>query len=42
VAEFKAMVDELDSTDYVWQIGAHKAIFGTCPVTYLIGRPKEL
>jgi hypothetical protein len=40
-AEFKAMVDEFADVDYVWQIGEHKSIFGTCPVTYLIGYPRR-
>ena len=39
--EFTAMVDEFTDADYLWQIGEHKAIFGTCPVTYLIGYPKK-
>ena len=36
-AEFRTMVDDFSDTDYEWQIGEQRAIFGTCPVTYLIG-----
>ncbi|MCF6175194.1 MAG: hypothetical protein L3J71_05470 [Victivallaceae bacterium] len=40
-AEFTAMVAEFTDTKHEWQIGEQRSIFGTCPITYLIGYPKK-
>lgn len=39
--EFSAMVDEFSDCNYEWQIGEKRSLFGTCPITYLVGYPKK-
>jgi hypothetical protein len=39
--ELRGLIDELETTEYIWEIGEQSGTFGGLPITYLIGYPRE-
>ncbi len=41
VEELRRLVEELGTTEYLWEIGEQPGIFGSLPITYLTGYPRN-
>jgi hypothetical protein len=39
--ELRELIEDLAVNEYWWEIGEHSGTFGSLPVTYLIGYPRE-
>jgi hypothetical protein len=39
--ELRELIGELAPSEYWWEIGERSGTFGSLPVTYLIGYPRE-
>jgi hypothetical protein len=41
VEELRTLVEDLGTTEYVWEIGEQPGTFGSLPITFLIGYPRN-
>jgi len=39
--ELRGLIEEMGTTEYLWETGEQSGIFGALPITYLIGYPRE-